>query len=843
MSESPENIANHSAPEQGSETFKEKKQRVWWRKVIRIVLRSVLMIVLLFVILATIIQIPPVQNWAVQKTTTYLSKQLNTTVKIDRFNLNFFDEISINGLFIANQNTTSDTLLSIGSLRVDFSYPHLLFGIVQLDAIRLENATIRLKRNIGQYDFNHQFIIDYFDPPKESIPSVKNPTDIRIGQVHLRNIDFIKDDQIDGQRMVAQLKAADIHTNIMNLTKNLLDITRVNVYQPYFKIEETTKNPLPPRPQKSLPKDTTPPLLIGTPIELYGSILKEAEKPFRFQIGAISLEDGHFLLDNWRAAPKRVLSDSLLEFAHLDVNDINIHIHNFVFFKDDFTGIVDGISLKEKSGFILNKLIVGDAKISPTETALYSLQIETPNTLIGDTLRLIYSEGYKSFSNFENKVTIDARIHSGKVLIDDIMTFAVKLEENPFFVRNRKQWATLDVRAFGKINSLKLPAFDIELGSGFHAEGKFDSKDLTNSDETFINLNLNSLRTDMTSLKQLIPNFKSTTSFDRLGNLRFKGEFVGFFTNFISNGRLDTDLGSAVMDVKLKPASDNKAVSAYNGDLALDNFDLGAFTQNKDLGKISMKTTIISGSGFNKNDVNLKLVAVIDSFTVKDYEYKNINITGDLNHNLFKGKLESKDPNANIVFDGTTDFATNIPVFKFKSDVNKLDLKTLNLSKEDIVISGKFNLDLTGDKLSNFTGVIDAKNILFLKDGKQEHHIDSLSVISTLDADSTKHFDIASEILTANIDGKFNIEQIPDAFLDHFYRNHKNLATDLGIMPKYPLSIPHNFRFRAHISNSKNLTNLFAPKLSPLKDITITGAIDDFKNTMEWDISTDSVHT
>ena len=835
MPEKEEDIpAEVVAEDSSSLSFKEKKKRVWWRKAIRITIRSVLAVLFLFLVLAFIIQLPPVQNWVIQKTTAALTKELNTTVKIGRFSLNFFDELTIKDVFIANQNTNNDTLINVGSLRVDINYPYLLFGIIQLDGIRLENATVRLKRGVGQHNFNHQFIIDYFDPPKEGPPTPQKETDLRIGQIHLRNIDFIQEDSIDGQRMTARLTAMDMHTNIMNLPKHLLDITRVNIYHPYFHLEEIGRNPLPPTGIKIQDK-TNSPLIDSIKTSTY---LKDEKKPFRFQIGAISIENGRFLLDNWRSAPKRMLSDSLLEYAHLNVSDIIVNIHNFIVFKDEFTGVVDGISLKEKSGFILNKLVVGDAKVSPTETALYGLQIETPNTLVGDTLRFIYPTGYQAFNDFENKVTLDAHINKGKVLIDDIMTFAIGLENNPFFVRNRKEIATIDARAFGKINSLKLPNFDIGLGKGFHAEGKFDSKELTNSDETYINLNLRDLQTNMTSLKQLIPNFKPPVEFDRLGNLGFKGEFVGFFSNFIANGRLNTEIGAAVMDIKLEPASENKALSAYSGNLALDNFNIGAFTQSTDFGKITIKTTIINGVGFNKDNVNLKLVAVVDNFQVKGYDYKGISITGDLNKNLFKGKLESKDENANIVFDGTVDMAATIPVFKFTSDINKIDLKTLNLSKEDIVLSGKLGLDLSGSKLSDFTGSINAKNVLLIKDKKQEHRIDSLSVISTRNADSTKHFDIRSEIVDASIDGIFNIEQIPDAFLSHFQRNHPRLAKDLGLIPKNPLSMPHNFTYNINIKNSKTLNQLFAPKLQPLRKVTLSGALDDTQNTMKWELET-----
>jgi TamB, inner membrane protein subunit of TAM complex len=815
-------------------SFKEKKKHVWWRKAIRVTIRSVLMILFLFLLLAFIVQLPPVQNWAIQKTTAILTKELNTTVKIGSFSLNFFDEVTLKNVFIANQNTDKDTLLNVGSLRVDINYPYLLFGIIQLDGIRLENATVRLKRSVGQCDFNHQFILDYFDPPKEGPPSPKKATDIRIGQIHLRNIDFIKEDSIGGERMTARLTALDMHTNIMNLPKHLLDITRVNVYNPYFHLEQIGKNPLLPKVNKVQDTTRTPPQYLADK--------KEEDKPFRFQIGAISIENAHFLLDNWRNAPKRKLPDSLLEYSHLNVSDININIHNFILFKEEFTGVVDGISLKEKSGFVLNKLVVGDAKVSPTETALYGLQIETPNTLVGDTLRFIYPSGYEAFNDFENKVTLDAHINRGKVLMDDIMTFAVGLENNPFFVRNRREIATIDARAFGKINSLKLPNFDIGLGKGFHAEGKFDSKDLTNSDETYIKLDLNALETNISTLKQLIPNFKPPTEFDRLGNLTFKGAFVGFFNDFTANGRLNTDIGAAIMDVKLVPATDNKAVSTYSGDLALDNFNLGAFTQNVDLGKISMKTTIVNGVGFNKDNVNLKLIAVVDNFQVKGYDYKGISITGDLNKNLFKGKLESKDENAKLLFDGTVDMAGVSPVFKFQSAIDKIDLKTLNLSKDDIVISGKLGLDLSGSKLSDFTGRIEATNVVLLKDKTQEHRIDSLSIISSYMADSSKHLEIHSEIVDAQLEGTFNIDEIPDAFLSQFQRNHPRLSADLGIAPKHPLSMPHNFTFNFNLKNSKTLNQLFAPKLQPLKNIVLTGDLRDSTNSMKWELETLETH-
>jgi hypothetical protein len=847
MIENPQNIQPDDAPEKAVvEPAKKRKKRSvvgWFFRFFTRVL-SVLLVVLLLSMM--IIQMPSVQRYGIEKATTFLSSELKTEVKIEHFNLDFFDELTIKNLYVANQNKPTDTLAHVGSLRVDISYWHLLWGIIQLDAVRVEDVTFRLKRDVGHYDNNLQFIINYFDPPGDGPPSPKKPTDFRIGQVHLRNIDFTNDDKVRGQKMVIGVKAADLHTNIMNLPNHLLDITRINVFEPDFHVEDFKGSPLPPRPKlKAMPVslNQAPPQYLTV-----SSANQTKEKPFQLLVGAIFVEGGHFKLDNWMRSSVRTTPPSELDYRHLDVNDIHIYIHNFMNYKDEYSGIVDGIRFNEKSGFVLNKLIVGDAKVTSTETTLYGLQIETPNSYVGDTLRFIYPEGYRSFKDFENKVTLDARIHDSKVRMSDIMTFAVALQKNPFFIKNKDEIASLDLTAFGRINSLKLPKFDIELGKGFHADGRFGSKDLTNKNETYIDLDLKKLNTTIGALRELIPDFKPSADFDRLGKLNFNGKFLGFFNDFTANGRLDTEIGAAVVNMELEPTSAKATTTTYKGKLELENFDLGALTKNPDLGKVTLKTQILRGRGFNKDNVDLNLNADVDNFTFKNYTYKNFNLNGDLNRNLFNGKFESKDPNASFVFDGTVDLANaTTPLFKFQSEINKLDLRTLNLVKEDFMVSGKLKLDLTGGtKLSDFMGTIEGKDLIITKDRTQNHRIDSLNVYATKDDSSQNHLKISSDILNANIDGVFNVEQIPNAIINHLYKNHPRLAADIGLKPTFdpngistiPLVKPHVFTYNININNTKTLTKLFAPKLDTLKNIEIYGDLDETKNTFNWNINT-----
>ncbi len=833
--------------------FHEKRKWVFVRRISRFVGRTLGVLVILFLLFAALIQVPSVQHWTIQKTTAFLSKELQTRVEIGDFRLDFFDEISIGNIYIGNQNAFNDTLVSVERLRIDLNYLNLAWQITQLDVVKLENVKVRLHRDVGQYDDNFHFIIDYFDPPnKKKTKFAKKVLDIRFGQIHLRDIDIMKDDKVRGQLLDIKLKAADIHTNIINLPNKIMDLTRVNIYQPYVHITETIGNPLPPRPKSVNLKEN---VLDSLPVSNISSSSDDLEKKaFQFLVGSISTEGGLLKLDNWDKA-KELKRDSTIDFNHLVVSDINIAIHNFMFTKDEWTGVVDGISLKEKSGFVLNKLTVGDAKITPTETALYGLQIETPNTVVGDTFRMIYPTGYSAFESFNNEVTMDARIHTSKVMINDILYFTPDLKENPFFRKNRYANSSIEANVFGKVNSLKVRPFSISLGTGFVAEGSFESRDLTNKNETFINLNLKELRTNMLTLKQLIPDFKPGADFDKLGGLNFTGEFVGFFNDFTAKGRLESAIGAAVMDMKLKPASDT-ARAFYSGSLALDRFNIGIFTGVSDLGKITLKTEILRGAGFSKDKMSLDLVAIVDNFQYKNYDYRNLNLAGQMSRKQFSGKFESKDPNVDFVFDGSVDFSSDLPIYKFKSDIRRLDFQKLNLMKEDFALSGRVNLDLMGDKLTNIAGTIDAHNLLIIKDKTENYKIDTLVVKSIPNfinglKDGTKKFSINSELLTADINGIFSLEQIPDAFKYQFAKFHPRLATDLGLMPQNTLFIKNgqivdrpkqNFEFDIFVNNTKNLTKLFDKKLDTLRNIKIEGSFDDTQDEYYWSIVTPETH-
>ena len=837
------------------------EQRSGWSRLFHVLFRTVLVLFLLFFTFVFVIQIPAVQQEMVDTGSDYLSKKLNTKVKIDSFGLNFVGDITINGLYVGNQFAPEDTLISIKKLDAGLNPAYVPLGIFQLSRLSLTDVVVRLKHEQGKKDDNFAFISNFLNPKKDDKKNQpQNPLpDIRVALIGVHHIEVDNNDEIEGRRITLQLDDLKLETNFMNLPNKLVDIDNIIVQRPHVQVQETVSHPL-----KDLQsKNDDLRLKNDDSIANRQASIVNRDKPFRFSVGAVNIIDGKVRLDKWQNSKVRHPSLHAIDFDHLNVVDADIFLHNWIYFNDEWSGVIDGVHAVEANGFELKKLTSDNVRVTSTMTEFAGVRIETANSIIGDTFRMIYSDP-SAFKDFDNLVTMQATIKSPKVLLDDIMVFAQDLENNSFFQKNRKEIAVIDAGLLGKVNSLKLIPFSVKIGTGFYANGKFSSRDLKNRDETFISLALSDLKTSMTSLRQLIPGFTPGENFNKLGNLSFNGNFEGFFNDFSTSGKLSTNLGGAEMDMSLKPFGDGNKTT-YSGNLNLLNFDIGKFSDNADLGKVSLKTNITNGSGSKKETVKLDYVNTVNDFSYKNYSYKNLSANGHYENKKFIGKFESKDENADFVFDGTVDIAAPRPVFKFKSNIKRIDFKTLGFLPDDIVAGGDLDINLTGDKLSNIVGTIITDKINIVKNKTEKYKIDTLNIsmlelptigiINNFNTPTNKVFTVNSNLLTAKIEGQFNLENLIEDFKTHFYRFHPGIAADLKLVPKTDISLQPSannfnfsnrltntntefFSFDVHIPDTKNLTFLFDKKLGAIKKLDITGRVDNSTDTIGWSVST-----
>jgi hypothetical protein len=796
-----------------------------WKRMLRWTRKFVFYLIGGWIAFVFLFRLETVQNWAIGKVTHALSEALHTKVEIQKFYFDYNGSLIANGLHI--NDLRGDTLLYVKDLSADLDWSPLIFNqIVWINTVYLSGVKFNMHRPIGEYDYTLQFLLDYFNPPSTIPKPEKTPIDIRISHIHLRDVWFDKDDKRGGQRLTAQLFGADIHTESMDFPNNFLHFSEVKIHQPIVKITEFLPNPLPTRPDKpviSLETDSCTPMKV--------------RQPFRMGIDFVRINDGKFDLDDWERTPKPFLPKHLLDFDHLKVLNIQASMHNILFTEGVVTGAVDGISLDEASGFVINKCSVNETRVSSTETQLNGIQIITPYSILGDTFVMKHPNGLADFKDYNNTVYMDARIHDSKVMLKDIMAFAPPLEHNDFFVKNKNSLATMEGILRGKVNSLKGYDINLKLNEYFKFKGDIETHNLAVKDEEMMHLKIKRLESNVKSLRQLLPGFEPPMEADKLGNLDFRGSFEGFFQDFVVNGVLKTDIGQVAgheLRLNLKPGKDN---ATYSGDVAFKDFDLGKWTNNPDFGKITFKAYVKDGLGITKKHPRANLAAKVESFWFKNYAYRNLTVSGELRSDLFEGHLTGKDDNMDFNFDGTVNFAGDKPLYDFKSEIYKLDLKKLNLVQDDLVVTGKIMMKLSGDKLSNLNGEATVSGLRLVLKQKDIIEIDHLKLKSYIDDAQEKHFWVDSEVFSVDLVGKFDIEAIPEALKQHFALNHPRLTKDLHLLPDYKTIANQSFKYTIQIKDSKNLTYLIDTAFKPFKQATFIGNFDNQANELSFKLN------
>jgi hypothetical protein len=787
------------------------------RQIFRYCMRIIAWVALLLLFLVIFVQIPAVQNLLVSKVTRSIEQKVETPLRFDHIYLSFFDHLILEEVFIEDYNC--DTLLYAGKLDVDFNLnPLVLFrkGLV-IEALGLSDALVNIHRIDGAPNSNVELFLEKLftsEKVQEQIPqdTTQNAFSLGLDELFLRNVSFRKNDEVRGNELDIILSKGNLTFNGLDLPNKLIDIQKADLHGLTFNTKSYPSKPLPAgNEQLDIDEDVTP---SGSPQANSDSLA------LKIIIRHFDVDGSNFSLNNYYKAPVKTTSDTELDFKHLEVFDIGIQIDSFEFQNLNFKGIVNCISGQTSSGFQLNELSVKEASVTPTRTTLNGLRILTPDSEIGDTLVFRYKR-YLDFKEFVDEVRISSKINKSSVALKDIMVFAPKLEENLFFRNNRETVLRIEGVISGKVNTLRARDLDINLPDGSKLAGNFGSRNLTVKSQEIVNLQLTEMRTTMRTLRQLLPNFKPPETFDRLGHLYFTGRFDGFFADFVAFGDLRTDIGRARMDMQMNLLQGIDAAT-YRGELSLFDFDLGTWAQNPDLGLVNFSSKVLNGSGLTAETANADLEANIESFNFKNYNYENANLTGKLNQNLFDGNFVIKDDNIDFSFGGEIDFTGEIPIYNFKTNVRKLDLKALNLSSQDMLLAGVVDLNLQNRKLADLTGKAILKNFSITKDGER-YEINSMVAESTIDVEGTKTFILLSEVIGGKVDGKFTIDQLPKVFAAYMVENFPGFSERLNIKPPKKEVAAADFNFDVNIIDSKGLNWLVDEKLGILKDVQVKG--------------------
>lgn len=848
------------------------------RNSLKILLWIIGCVLFLVVAIAISLNIPAVQNFVKDKAISYLKNKTHTEVSLEKINIALPKDVVLNKFFIADLK--GDTLLYAGKLSVDISLFKLLNNTIEINNIDLEHVRANIKSVSPDTTFNFSFIVDAFaSEQKKSREQVKKDSTstmkFSVNKVSFEDIGLSYRDDLAGndakiyigkfETKIKDFDLANQHYVIKTLTLKNTQLTYlqqkplIQLLNKVVKKVDSTKNVSAALPiievqdfsfeqvkityQDEL--STTKAIadlnnlgFVNLKVDLGKSSysadearLKKSKVIFAFQpnpsnkdsikrdtvagipahlaviINKVDFADNSIQFDNLTAKPQ-----AGLDFNHLKISGLNLGANSISYSDQVIKANITNGSLKDKSGFQLD-VLKGNALYNDKEIRLSNFVLKTPNTSIQNNTQLNFTS-INDLNKHPEKVKLSLMLKNTEIGLKDAAYFSDAIPANYL---DKK--LNINASVNGYLNKLQISKFQIKGLSSTEVDISGSTNGLPEMNKLFLDLKLNKVHITKSDLLALIPKKSLPPSIDLPNVINAKGTFKGSITNFNTNINVKTDLGSADLKAQI---SGSKGLEKYAADVSLNDFNLGSLLkQDSVLGRVTLKAHVV-GTGLDTKNINATLKGSIFSAFYNKYTYKNLKLDGTYAQQKLNIISSMADSNANFALNAKLNLAAKYPAIKADIDLKRVDLQALNFSQTVLLAAGKVKVDLTTADPDYLNGSINITGMQVVKD-QQKINLDTITLWAKA-TETTNELRLKSEILSAKIDGKYQLTKIGNALI-----NQINHHYTFGEVKKIP---PQRFRFAVQIYDSKALKS-FVPTLSVFKTASFNGLIDTQKDSLQ----------
>ncbi len=778
---------------------------VWLR---RVLWSLAFLVVAIFILL----QLSVVQTFLISKLTRYIADKTNTEISARRIKISPFDGIILQDFVLFDEER--DTLASIGGLNI--SLRKNLFSLFsnQLDLSYLGIKDLHMHVITREHDTksNIQQFLDKLTGNSRSNEDAATLL-LNVKEIELSDIHITFRDENMGKESIISLKGGALDIDLLDIECKTFAINQIVLDHPRFEsiiFREECK--------------ITDELLVDQVKQDEVSI--DNGQPLSLILKELVIRNGYVGMAN-HLLPKIAKEHRYLDFNNFYYENINLLLTDVRMLDKDWFAKLNTLSAQDNTGFTIHNIKADTILIQPTSAELRSYHVELGNTHIQDNIKLSYSD-FSAFSDFARAVNINAEFKNSTILIEDLTHYVRSLDSNPFVRNNAKEIISISGKYNGRINNLGGRDVHIMLGDKMEIKGSFNTRDLLDPDNAVLNIKLDKFTTSMKKLKRIVPAFDPPANFYKLGNIHFVGRFDGFLEDFVAYGMLRSDIGAAKMDMKLDMTDKLKK---FSGKLNLNNFNMGIWSDNPDLGMVNFESKIEKGQGFTLNTVQAELSASIQSLEYMKYDYRSVVLDGKIEKNTFSGSLKSEDPNFNFVFDGNLEYVNDKAFLDFKSNISNIDLHALHLTDKPMSFKAdEMDINLSGSNINDFLGVLNTK-------GVELRYQDSLYLLNTLKVTSKEMITNGTELLVEsdlgsfNIAGSYDLPNVVRSVKKVIYSNYSQLTKpwkeDID-----KLQADQSFDFNINLNNSKNFMSLLGLRGSYFTKLVLKGKLDTYKNEM-----------
>jgi translocation and assembly module TamB len=798
------------------------------RKALKITLYVIGSILLLLLGAIVYINSPWGQNFVRGRAEAYLNNKLKTTVHIGHLGYGLPKYIVINDALFLDQ--AKDTLLSVGTLKIDLNMLQLFHKKADIQQIVLQGVHSHLYRNAPDTIFNFSYILTAFtsNTIKDTAKATASSLAFNLDKVRLDDIHARFDDYTGGMQFAINLDHLELKMEKMDLDNMLFHLRGLSVSGLQTIFDQDTSY-LPPT-----PKDTTKSRLkiIADNVDLQNIGFKYNNNLNKFlfalQLGGLQLQLNQYNRDNnlvdvkklvvnnsaatltigrsttppapvdsivkidttegWDVRAKQVDLSGLnfkmddentpslpsgFDYSHLDIHNLALNLRNLLY-SNGVSGNILHMAVIDKSGLDLKELKT-EFNYNSSGVVLKGLYLQTPNTIIQNYLEFHYPSVYAVQKNMQ-QLQIKVNVEKSIIGLHDVALFVPQLKKQPLFHKYENGHLRLEAAANGFLNNLNI--------AHFYALGLDNTEILLNGrlggipDPKKLSYNLhitkfNSSRNDITAL---LPPNTLPASFrlpDRFGAV---GQLAGNTKDFNTDLVLASTDGSAYVK-GLIATSPGKGREKYDLTIKTMQLNVGHILKQDSLfGPISANMDI-NGQSFDTKTMNATADGTISSAFIKGYRYHDVTFDGKVAAQRGAINMRSADPNLQVQLNATADFSGKYAAAIADIRIDSIDFQALKLYSTELRARGTIHADFPELNPDYPRGSFTWYQPVIVAEGKR-YFMDSVYAISRPSADTGQNIFVGLGILDARLTGKTPLTKIGAIVQDHISRHYTTAGID-----------------------------------------------------------------
>ncbi|HFK5595555.1 TPA: translocation/assembly module TamB domain-containing protein [Elizabethkingia anophelis] len=859
------------------------KLKINKKKLLKRTIITIISIVVFFSLLILSLRLPVVQNFIKDRLVVYLENKIKTKVSLEKVYVAFPNNLKLQNLYLKGQDV--DTLLAVRKLDVGLNMMKLMSSTADITSVDLEGVNANVVRN-PEGKFNFDYIINAFATSDKEESSSK-PFIISLNKIKLKDIGVTFKDQQSKNDIKLYFNSFDTRVKTFDLQKNNYAVGDINLDGLKLKLKQDLVAEVSEKVGKKVDSlNKQQPMKIGLQgIKLtnfnidYGdentkTFAKILFKELSTKVNQLDLENSAYNIDKVLLAgadiradlylpakkedPKKVQESSAnsgkekamkvllgnlnfndvkvvynntavvpskqgMDYNHLNFFRMNVDVRNFKMENNEFAGTVKSAEIKESKGLDIQRLTT-NFTYGSKEAYLKNLYLQTPKTILRDEVVIGYDSVEQLTAN-PGAIKVSASIRDSKVGFSDILNLVPTLRNTVPFNKYPNAVLLVNANAKGSVNDLVIQNLKLSGIDQLKVAASGRVKNAMNPDQLYYDLKIGELSSSDKTIYNLVPKNTIPSNISLPSFFSVKGIAKGTTKNVNTNLNLTSAFGNAEIIAQVDMRRKNHEL--YDVNANLHNLQIGKIIQNKEVGAITAKIAA-KGEGFDPKSAKADIRGYVNSAVYKAYNYRDMDLTGKINHGAYSLALNSKDPNANMNLAASGVYNEKNPTVKVNGAITKLDLNKLGFYEKPMIVAGKLDGDFSNLNPGELNGSLNLQNFA-ISDTKEVFPIQEVNfkAISTKDSNE---LNLNSQIADITLTGKYKLTQIFGALqqtINQYYQFQKPGKAQ-KIQPG------QHFAFSAKIKND-NLIRKFVPDLKDFETITLNGNYDADSQKIEVD--------